>query len=80
MNIFLKKLSADYADDLILLVVDSASWRQSANLEIPQNIELFFLPPAAPVLLSAGQSGNVCHASALTRAVILLAPLAVLSA
>jgi putative transposase len=48
MNIFLKKLSADYADDMILLAVDSASWRRSGNLEIPQNIELFFLPPATP--------------------------------
>jgi putative transposase len=46
MNIFLEKLSQYYPDDLILMVCDGASWHKSKNLKIPDNIELFYLPPA----------------------------------
>jgi putative transposase len=48
MNIFLKGLSAEYPDDFILLVLDGASWHRSKELHIPENIELFYLPPATP--------------------------------
>ena len=48
MNLFLSHLSSTYPDDFILLVTDGASWHRSGGLQIPENIELFFLPPATP--------------------------------
>lgn len=48
MNLFLKELSDSYADDFILLCCDGAAWHKSATLEIPENIELFFIPPYTP--------------------------------
>ena len=48
MGIFLTKLSIAYPDDYILLVADGASWHKAKDLAIPENIELFFLPPATP--------------------------------
>jgi len=47
-NVFLRELSKEYPNDLLLLVVDGASWHRAKNLKIPKNIELFFLPPATP--------------------------------
>jgi len=48
MNIFLQKLSEEYHNDYILLVIDGASWHRAHWLKIPDNICLFFLPPATP--------------------------------
>ena len=48
MNVFLEKLSEEYTDDVILLVCDGATWHKSSNLKIPENIEIFYLPPATP--------------------------------
>ncbi len=48
MNIFFEGLSQTYPDDMILLVLDGASWHRSKELKIPKNIVLFFLPPATP--------------------------------
>ena len=48
MNIFLRKLSAAYPDDRIILVGDRASWHRANALEIPHNIRLIHLPPATP--------------------------------
>jgi putative transposase len=48
MNIFLRELSKTYPDDYILMVADGASWHRSSGLEIPENIELVFLPPYTP--------------------------------
>ena len=48
MNIFLKELSQRFPDDIILLVCDGASWHRSKTLEVPDNIRLFYLPPATP--------------------------------
>ena len=48
MNVFLRELSKRCPDDFILLAVDSAAWHTTKNLIIPDNIELFFLPPATP--------------------------------
>lgn len=50
MNYFLKELSAQFADEYILLVVDNASWHKSKTLEIPENIELYPLLPYTPEL------------------------------
>lgn len=48
MNVFLEKLSAQNADDLIILVCDRAPWHTTTKLNIPDNIKLLFLPPATP--------------------------------
>jgi putative transposase len=48
MNVFLSELSSVYPNDFILLVTDGATWHRSKHLRIPNNIELFFLPPATP--------------------------------
>jgi putative transposase len=48
MNIFLRELSNKYPKDYMILVCDGASWHKSKKLKVPENIELFFLPPATP--------------------------------
>jgi putative transposase len=48
MGVFLRELSAEFADDYILLGVDRASWHISKKLVIPDNVRLFFLPPYTP--------------------------------
>ena len=48
MNVFLEHLSQEYPDDIILLCCDGASWHKANALHIPENIELFFIPPYTP--------------------------------
>ena len=48
MNIFLKELSNAYSQDTILLACDGAAWHKSKGLEVPENIELFYIPPGTP--------------------------------
>ena len=48
MNVFLRELSAAFPNEDILLAMDSASWHRARGLQIPDNIELFFLPPYTP--------------------------------
>ncbi len=47
-NIFLRELSKEFQDDVILLCCDGAAWHKSKALEVPDNIELFFIPPYTP--------------------------------
>jgi len=48
MNLFLQELSNAFPCDQIILTCDGASWHRANALEIPQNIQLLFLPPATP--------------------------------
>ena len=48
MNLFLKQLSEQYVDDVILLCCDGAAWHKSKGLEVPENIVLFHIPPYTP--------------------------------
>jgi putative transposase len=48
MTIFLRELSIAYPNDYIILVCDGATWHRANTLDIPENIRLLFLPPAAP--------------------------------
>lgn len=48
MNLFLDELAKAYPDDQILLVCDGAGWHKAKALRIPDNIHLFFIPPATP--------------------------------
>ena len=48
MTIFLKGLSERFADELILLCMDRASYHTSNTVTVPKNIILFYIPPRAP--------------------------------
>ena len=47
-NAFLAELSEAFPDDIILLCCDGAPWHITDKLVIPDNIELFFIPPYTP--------------------------------
>lgn len=40
-------------DNRVIVVLDGASWHTSKKLEIPEGLELFFLPPSTPELQPA---------------------------
>jgi putative transposase len=48
MNYFLKELSEQFKDDVILLVCDNAGWHKSKELIIPSNISILNIPPYTP--------------------------------
>ena len=48
MNLFLRELSNEYKNDMVILVCDGARWHTSNGLQIPDNIELLFIPPYTP--------------------------------
>jgi len=48
MNLFLRELSEEYPDDIIVLVADKAAWHTAKSLVIPENIEIVSLPPYTP--------------------------------
>jgi putative transposase len=48
MNVFLRGLSSEYKDDIIMLYADNAAWHRSKALEIPDNIKMFSLLPYTP--------------------------------
>ena len=48
MNLFLKELSEQYLEDMILLCCDGAAWHKSKTLQVPENIVLFFILPYTP--------------------------------
>lgn len=48
MYVFLQNLTKEYPDDIILLCCDGAAWHKSSALKIPENIELFHIPPYTP--------------------------------
>jgi len=47
-NVFLRELSKEFQDDVILLCCDGAAWHKSKALMVPDNIELFFIPHYTP--------------------------------
>ncbi len=50
MQIYLDELSATNADKRLILIMDQAGWHKSKKLVIPENIEIWFLPPYSPEL------------------------------
>lgn len=50
INVFLEEFAKQYAGDEIILVMDGAGWHKSKNMQVPDNIEIFFLPPYSPEL------------------------------
>jgi transposase len=50
MNEFLKILSGNYQNQKIAIIMDGAGWHRSEDLEVPENIDIFLLPPYSPEL------------------------------
>lgn len=50
MNVFLIEMSRMYKNQKIVLVMDGAGWHKSKALQLPENIEIFYLPPYSPEL------------------------------
>jgi transposase len=50
MKVYLRELSEAFIDESLLLVLDGACWHKAKELEIPSNIELYFLPAYSPEL------------------------------
>ena len=48
MSLFMTELSKKYPNDLILLVMDRASWHKAHALKSHTNIWRFFIPPRTP--------------------------------
>jgi hypothetical protein len=50
MNEYFKMLSEYYSSRKIAVIMDGAGWHRSRGLEIPENIDIFLLPPYSPEL------------------------------
>ena len=50
MNLYLKELSDYFEGAKIILIMDNAGWHKSKSLEVPDNIEINYLPPYSPEL------------------------------
>jgi transposase len=50
MNVFLENLSKNYPGKKIAFIIDGAGWHRSKDLKIPENIDIFLLPPYSPEL------------------------------
>ena len=50
MNIYLGELSEAFNDCNIMLIMDQAGWHKSQRLQVPDNIQIKFLPPYSPEL------------------------------
>jgi len=50
MNLYLRQLSARYAEQQLLLIMDQAGWHSAHDLLIPTNITILPLPPYSPEL------------------------------
>lgn len=50
MNIYLEELSNAYSDCNIMLIMDQAGWHKSHRLQLPNNIQITYLPPYSPEL------------------------------
>lgn len=48
MNVYLRELSKEYTNDVILMVCDGARWHSSAGLQVPENIVITHIPPYTP--------------------------------
>lgn len=50
MNLFLREVSAYYANHRVIMALDGAGWHSAAELEEFDNIRLLYLPPYSPEL------------------------------
>jgi len=47
---FLAEVAEHHASEFIFMVMDQAGWHLAAELDVPQNMRLMFLPPYSPEL------------------------------
>ena len=50
MSLFLGEVSSRHPDEFILMVMDGAGWHRAAELKVPENMHLLFLPAYSPQL------------------------------
>lgn len=50
MSLFLAEVAQRHRQDTILMVLDGAGWHRAADLRVPDNMRLLFLPPYSPEL------------------------------
>jgi hypothetical protein len=50
MNLFLREISAYYANFRVIMVLDGAGWHSATEVEEFDNIRLLYLPPYSPEL------------------------------
>lgn len=50
MSLFLAEVGQRHADEFIVMVMDQAGWHLAADLTVPANMRLIFLPPYSPEL------------------------------
>jgi hypothetical protein len=50
MNYYLKELACAYKRKYLMLIMDQAGWHRANDLQIPNNINLVFLPLYSPEL------------------------------
>jgi len=50
MEIFLNTLAKQQSDERIILCMDKAGWHTTQQLQVPDNIIIWFLPPYSPEL------------------------------
>lgn len=48
MSMFLEEIATRHPEDLILMLMDQASWHKAQKLKIPQNMRLVWLPAYSP--------------------------------
>jgi transposase len=48
MEIFMERLSEQYSDYRLILVMDQAAWHRTSNLKKFENIRIIYLPPYSP--------------------------------
>ena len=50
MSLFLRVVADRHLDESIVMVMDQAGWHIAEALEIPENMQILFLPPYSPEL------------------------------
>jgi hypothetical protein len=50
MALFLGEVADRHPEEFILMVLDGAGWHGAANLRVPDNLRLVFMPPYSPEL------------------------------
>ena len=50
MSLFLAEVAQRHASEFVFMVMDQAGWHIAAELDVPANMRLMFLPPYSPEL------------------------------
>lgn len=58
MSLFLAEVAQRHASEFVFMVMDQAGWHIAAELDVPANMRLMFLPPYSPELNPAERCGR----------------------